>query len=441
MGDDWKKIIYRSAAEENLLHLTSCCPYSCIFCSNNYNPEGIRVYAPGHLPFPMLLEALALIDPARIIRTGESTSRVTEGDPLCHPDFFRLMEVLRELYPQTRVEIVTSIASLGGDILSRLQELEPMSLKISLNMITPSLRQKLLGDSQEVDIRSVLEKLCYHGFLYSFTVVAVPHLSGWDELMKTILTGGSYLPREITVYRPGWTRKTPVSLRPGVEMEGKLEGLVEELAYQLAVPLLLEPPKLKDLKARVAGVYRDSPASNAGLEKDDLILEVGGEKPLSRLDAHKLLEKGGGTLEIMFSRQGITKRAVLEKAAGKKSGLIFHRDLPGYLPAYISRISRGRNAVLITSRLAGPLMKSIFPGTEPRVLPVENEKLGGSIAVTGLLSIEDILQACRKYAEDDKLDLVILPAKLLDEDRRDLWGERVCRIEEELGVQAWELSG
>ncbi len=114
MDKKWEQLIMESYSRDNTLHLTSVCSQKCVFCSHRFNPPEIEVFSPGHLSFPFIKELIEFLDPGRPVRTGESVSRVIEGEPLCHPNFFEIIEFFRSRYPSTPLEIVT-----GGDLLEK----------------------------------------------------------------------------------------------------------------------------------------------------------------------------------------------------------------------------------------------------------------------------------------------------------------------------------
>ncbi len=140
----------------------------------------------------MLLDLIDLLVPGKTVRIGESTTRVLEGEPFFHPQIWQILHIINNRLKGTPVEIVTS-GLLTPDGLKELKSLENISLKISINTLSPEFRERLMG-SAAGDIRPVLEKLKKWEIPFSLTFVAQPHLTGWRELENSIMAGEIYGP-------------------------------------------------------------------------------------------------------------------------------------------------------------------------------------------------------------------------------------------------------
>lgn len=435
MDVEWKNLVYQGAARDNVLHLTSACPLGCVFCSHAFNPEGVEIFAPGALSRDMARELLEFLQPGKTVRMGESTSRVLEGEPFSHPQIFPILEDLRKKHGQIPVEIVTAGLLQVPQEVDRLQELGSVSLKLSLNILPPPLRRELMGPKAG-DIRPLLSALQERGIPFSLTLVAQPHKTGWRALRDSIVEACAYGPRDITLFRPAWTQNTPASLRLRPGDEEKLKALSASLQSQVPMPLLLEPPELKDLQPVLAGVYPQSPCGKVGLKRGDILRKIGDMVPRSRREAYDLLYAGEGPLPVWI--EGSSLPLSVEKEGHSFSGAVFHRDLPGDFPSRIEKAARGKACGLITSMAVSPLMESILPA-EIRVLPVEHRKFGGSIQAVGLLALEDVLQGVKGRVED--LDRLFVPAVMLDPWGRDLWGVPLSWLEKALGLEILALEG
>lgn len=434
MNYSWKKIIRESSARENILHLTSICPNSCIFCSHKYNPPGVEVFSPGHIPLDLIRELIEYLNPAEIVRIGESVTRVIEGEPLAHPDFFRAIYYFRKSHPQTPLEIVTSGTLLDPGTIGELAGYYPLRLKLSLNILDPSLRNKYLGPGEE-NMEKVMERLAKNGVPFGVTLVALPHLTGWEALEETIRGAAARGPRDITVFRPAITRLAPSKIGLKGEQAEKMEKELARLRRELETPLLLEPPYLQDLRPRVAGVRQGSPAARGGLKSNDVLLQVGENRPASRIEAYQLLQKKEGAIPVRVEREKTQKQLYLEKKAQDNSGAIFYRDLQSTLIRDIKKTCGGEKTALITSTAAYPLLRAAFAGSNISVWPVKNELMGGTINSAGLLGVTDIIRQMDKGLRPGMLERLILPGVMFDQQGRDLWGKEISELEEVLGIE------
>ncbi len=434
MNNSWKKIIRESSARENILHLTSICPNSCIFCSHKYNPPGVEVFAPGHIPLDLIRELIEYFNPAETVRIGESVTRVIEGEPLAHPDFFRALYYFRKRHPQTPLEIVTSGTLIDPGTMGQLADYHPLRLKLSLNILDPSLRNKYLG-SGEQNMEELMEGLAQKAVPFGVTLVALPHLTGWKALDDTIRGAAARGPRDITVFRPAITRLAPSQIGLKGEQSEKLEKELARLRRELETPILLEPTYLQDLRPQVAGVRQDSPAARGGLQSNDVLLQIGENQPASRIEAHQLLQKKGGTIPVLVEREKTQKQLYLEKKAQDNSGAIFYRDLPSTLIQDIKKACGGEKTALITSTAAYPLLREAFAGSNIAVWPIKNELMGGTINSAGLLGVTDIIRQKDKRPRPGMLEKLILPGVMFDQQGRDLWGRKISELEEVLGIE------
>lgn len=84
-------LLTQSVRYENILPLTSTCNLRCLFCSNAQNPPGVEVFSIPPLPLPLVRRLIPLLNPHRKIIIGEAASRISEGEPLTHPEFWKIM--------------------------------------------------------------------------------------------------------------------------------------------------------------------------------------------------------------------------------------------------------------------------------------------------------------------------------------------------------------
>ncbi|MGI9953483.1 radical SAM protein [Moorellaceae bacterium AZ2] len=445
--DKWQLIIL-TASRYNILPLTSTCNLRCVFCSHRQNPPGVEAVAFAPLALDQVDVLLDYLDGRRKIVIGESATRLLEGEPLTHPYFLQVMARLRRRYPQTLVEITTNGLLLDQKKIEALEGLKPLEMNISVNSLTPAGRQKLLGNREAAPLLRALEGLTQRGILWHGSLVAYPSLVGWEDIGTTIGGMAKAGASTIRVFLPGFTRLAPSSLQfDAVALRQEMEKFLEELRQEIKVPLLLEPPLVRDLTPRVAGVIPGSPAEAAGLQRGDIILYVDGKAPRSRVEAFGLVSRPGRRkLRIRRGEggQGIpgAEEVTLDLSSGTKSGIVLEWDAD---PAIIDLVEDAcrrygaRRALIFTSELAGEVVRALLQPVHgvAAVRPVRNYFFGGSIACAGLLTVADFVRAWKEELQSPfyvQPDLVLLPGLAFDFWGRDLTGRSYGELAEISGL-------
>lgn len=182
------------------------------------------------------------------------------------------------------------------------------------------------------------------------------------------------------------------------------------------------------------------PAERSGLKRGDILLEVDGQAPRSRVEAFRLLSRPGQhKLKVRRPRQklwevGQELEIFLEVPLGGKSGIVMEWDGDPEVLKAIHRAClhhQARKAVVFTSELAHRVMESMvsaLPGVA-QVIPVRSRFFGGSIACAGLLTMEDFLASWEELKKkSDDIDLLLLPARAFDFRGRDLVGRHYTEL-------------
>jgi len=438
-------LIMRTVQESNILPLTSACNLACLFCSHRQNPPGLEVF---RMPFlsPEEIEGLfEWLDPSRPVVIGESATRIIEGDPLVYPHWIRVFKSVRRAFPGTPIQVTTNGTRLDTDAVNVLAGLQPLTVCLSLNSADLRIRGLLLGDREPLRAVRAVELLAKAGVPFHGSIVAMPHVTGWDDLERTICYLAFYGAQTIRVFLPGHTRYAAGEAKIPDDLWAKVSGFLGNLRDKLSVPLLVEPAQVRDLIPRAAGVIPSSPAAQVGLKSGDVVRRVNGDRVLSRADAYwRLWRKADPLVEIERGDEAF--RIQLRKRTRCSAGLVFEHDVDPRdieLMMNTTRSGTAGNLLVLTGTLATPLLKMACRAAElsgVEVHPVENRFFGGTIGCAGLLVVEDLAHAIRqKMASGFRPDLVLLPAKAFDYRGRDLRGWSVRALAEEFGVEVRTL--
>ncbi|MDP3050874.1 MAG: DUF512 domain-containing protein, partial [Eubacteriales bacterium] len=441
-ADYLNALIMRTVQETNILPVSSACNVSCVFCSHHQNPPGVLAYRMPPRSVAEILDLAQWLDPQQTVVIGESATRIIEGEPLLHPEIAAILTVLRRRMPHTPLQITTNGSLLTAEIGRLLDSVRPVTVYLSLNSSDLENRRLLMRDPEPARALRGLGLLGAAGIPFEGSIVAMPELTGWEDLRQTIADLARAGTRMVRVFTPGFTRLAPDNLRFSVDFAQKLAAYLNQECRNLGVPVVLEPPLLTDLTPEVRGVISGSPGHTAGIRATDVIRRVNGCEPYSRVDAHQQLLQAQSP-EVLLLRGGAEKTISLDKRTGLSAGLVFDYDFdPHQAEALKHSIRRGvGQGLVVTGTLAGALMARVLEQDieegHCRVLPIENRFFGGSIGCAGLLVVDDMLDALKqdRSANPNKVKRVLLPQKAFDYRGLDLTGRHYREIADALDLE------
>lgn len=432
--------LYNSVQEDNILPITSKCNLSCIFCSHKQNPPGVETISFGNLSLERIDDLIDYLNPNKPIIIGESATKIIEGEPLVHPEFKKIIKKIRAKYSDVKIKITTNADYLKKEILQFLEKLDNIILNISINYIDPKLRKKVMGRNCRSDLIKTLEMLNSMSIVYHFSMVALPNLFGKGKIKEEIKKMVNYHPASIRIFMPGYTEYTSEKLKfDFYEVYENLRKLVHHLNLIREIPIIIEPPKIEDLKKNIIGVINNSPADRAGVKYEDEIKRIDKKKVTSRVEAFNLIKKSKNpTLKIKRDNKFLNKKIIKKKE--EDSGIILNYDLSQKKINEIEKTildNKDKNILFLTSQLGYKLINFIINHhlgfkrqNNIKVDWVINTFMNGSIISAGLLTNQDLKNHLNR-ATNFSPELLILPFVIYDIFNNDLCGFSYKNIEKE----------
>jgi NifB/MoaA-like Fe-S oxidoreductase len=428
--------ILQIVQQYNILPIISRCNIHCCFCSHQQNPPGIASYSLPPLNLEQIDEMIEFLSPSNKIVIGESVSRVMEGEPFLFPNFIEVLQRIRRKFPRTLIGVTTNGSLLDEQIVKSLSQLMPLEINLSLNSANPQHRQTWLKDLRaDIAINSPVllnqYRIPFHG-----SIVALPHLTGWEDLGNSIRYLNDWGCQTIRVFVPGYTRWCKADIQPNFSFR-ELADFIEQLPG-IDCPVTVEPSMTQDLMPNILGTMSGTPARQAGLKKNDVILKIDEIPPFSRVDAFlKLKKKGTSCLTVRRGQE--TLNLILKKQPGEPPGIVMQYDLhPLVIQEILDLIKhhQAQKPIIATSTLAYPVMAAAFAVQirveKAQVVEIKNRFFGGNIRCAGLLMVEDFI----KGLAGRQGDLIIVPPIAFDSNGRDLRGQHYSDIGQHLGIPA-----
>lgn len=428
-------LLLETASRDNILVLTTSCSTACIFCSHLQNPEKIKAYYVDKLSREQIDTLIEFLDGARKIVIGESATRICEGEPFLCEDIIDILGSIRLKYGNTPIQITTSGIHLNQAVLFELEKIGNIELNVSLNSSSVQGRKKLYRGKEHRSAVDAVKLLRNYSISYSGSIVAMPHLVGWEDIRETLLFLRDNGASTIRIFLPGYTRFSKGILPPD-NIRSSLAEFTASMGKLIEIPLVMEPSGIKDVHAIIEGVLIGSPAWESGIIKGDRILRVNGKETVSRVDAYYKTYKARNP-RVEVQRIGESREIIIHKQSSSPSGMVFSYDIH---PDTILGIERGilrnrdKSCLILTSELAYDLLIScIAEKGRVEIETVRNRCFGGNIMCAGLLTISDI--EAHMAGRTKQPEVVLLPEIMFDASGRDLLGRHFKELEMGLGIK------
>jgi uncharacterized Fe-S cluster-containing radical SAM superfamily protein len=364
----------------NQFPISAVCNSRCLFCSNNLNPFPI---ARGIFrPIEDIKLQLSLMNSGyrHPIRMSDSTpGRIAEGEAFLHPEFFKILGLVRRKFPVNRLSFTTNGTMLDETFVKELSGFKPIEITLSMHSTRPDLWARITGKSPASAKKAMaaLDLMRRHGIDFAGSIVPLPGVCGWEDLERTYETFVAKGAQAMILWWPGHS----VCSDPGA---------VRQMDYPLG--------EFLQYAGRMHARH-GTPITAYPHVSSDPALEV------SRIVS-------------------ATQKGNVRNALGPYRRVLW----------LASEAAHGKIKERVDRSMG-------IEGKTHTVYPVRNGTYGGNIIVAGLLMVEDFIKAGRKaLSGHPETELILVPRAPLDALGRDLTGDPAYRIAEELKRPVWVVS-
>jgi wyosine [tRNA(Phe)-imidazoG37] synthetase (radical SAM superfamily) len=421
-SEEIQQLIQNAAAQGNILPITSRCDSHCIFCSHKNNPPEIDVISIGVRTMEEIAQTMGYLDPRQVITIGESASSIIEGEPFTHPHFTEILKTLRSRFPGTPIAITTNGYHLTASMVDLISSLGNISLSVSLNSCSIQGRNLLMGDSEQRAEQTLagIRLMAERGIPYDSSVVAMPSVTGWDDVRNTIQFLSDHKTSVVRVFLPaisGRAKRNLVSNENTTHAE--LREFLHSLSTELACPVLIEPSLATSLTPEISGVIKNSPAWRLGLRRGDVIRSVNGRVPRCRVEAWQMLGPHGPMLVVAL-KDGQEKEFSWTNPYDGGAGITMEYDFDMGRADHLRQLilSQPGKSLLLASEYGHAVVQAVtqlfgLPDGRAEVIAVKNLTFGGSIKAAGLLTVDDYDAAFKDWLAQNQLQGKESPSQLL----------------------------
>ncbi len=388
-----------------------------------------------------------------------------EMETFLHPRAVAILQAARQRDEKNLFCITTNGSCLDDATVEQLARLKPLLIKLSLNVADEGLHRELMGLGRRTQTAlEAPERLRRHGIAFVGGLVAWPTLSleAIEETVRFLEQHEAYAIRIRLPLVHRWVRE-----KPDVDWEehwARVSGFCRTLGCR--VPLFVEPTvySTTPIVARIDGVILNSPAYRAGVQANDVVEAINGQRVLTRNESRAILLHAqqsacGVVLEVNRRGRKLQFRLQPQTQAdypydpdlpyrGNAYG-VFHTDdfRLKHLVDVFGAIDRHRakKVLLFSSPLVAPvfemLTRKIPEFVEARkrmtllVEPLETSRLGGNFTLLEGRFVEDYARTIRRRLQTDPdIDLILIPCGFGSAWGTDPDGESVRRLVLEFGI-------
>jgi hypothetical protein len=230
------------------LPISSICNAKCLFCANNMNP--FPLHKIGFRSLEDVKKGISLLDPQAGEISLDLPGRLAEGEPLLHPDIFKILQLVRNKAPHSAIQINTNGTMLTKGFVKKLIPFKPMKLIISYHSDNPEYWQKIfnLGQKHYKTASESFYHLSMNGFLIEGVIVHLPNLVGYADIENTIKTMKAWT-NHVIILPPGYSHKASPELKKILDVDYcELSAFVIEMRKKYKIQLSLQTDLLSPLR-------------------------------------------------------------------------------------------------------------------------------------------------------------------------------------------------
>ena len=450
-----------NSIQDMMWHLSNVCNLNCEFCYEKGNPPDFPI---KNIPHCVSMDEVE----TRMKYWSESDNKGIFGviaainEPLCHPDFGKLLGILRQNTLLKPLVFVTNGTKLTEEMIKILKKNMPVFFNLSVNTIDSEYRKMVLSDRHPEIVKESIPLLEKYEIPYTASIVAWPSIPA-EDIERTI----SYLDRfnctMVRICLSGYSKY--FSSKVLFDLEEHWKSVVDfctPLQKKYSIPIIFEPQHYvqQEINAYVMGTIANSPATLSGIMIGDILTKVNDEPVYSPHQARSLLfetMKISRNANISIMRNGVSIEFVLDLDNPKSQcypynqikefddftyGIIFNNILR------YSEIKQVRDAIIknnaesktiiMTSRLMKPIVEKQLMYSEAfddfniiYKVP-KNNYFGGTIIMGDLLTVQDFLDCINIEIAHEHPDvkLILIPSSPFGSNRwkRDLCGVPVSEL-------------
>jgi len=304
--------------------------------------------------------------------------RLSEGEAFLHPDFFKILSLIRKKYPFNTLHIFSNCLSIDRQFINALSKFRPVSVTASIHSTDPEKWAEIFNRSV-ADAKKTLKTFSlFREFKISLkgSIVPLPGICTWYEIGEVVSFLVEQGAESLSFFNPGYTDFTP-----------------SEIVDKIICPL------------------------------EDFTEYIQGFKSRNTLPVFPFPDLKG-SLNIPVEK---IVRQTLE--GNRNNGF-------GSYEKVIWLVSEA-----VYPRLETIFRDQTFPNKQI-IFPVKNRSYGGNVIVSGLLGVSDFIYAGKEAIEKYKdADLFLVPAAPFDFYNFDLFHVPAYKISEALNRRVWIVSG
>lgn len=253
---------YMVSKASQCVPISSVCNTNCIFCSNNNNP--FRTPRAEFRPYDDVISNLRMIDYTKPIRLCENIpGRIKEGESLLHPRLWDILDHIRKESPTQIIVFATNGSMLTEEMVMRLCLYKPIVIDtLSLNTCNIENWMKLHRSSRDKALvaHNAPKLLKKYGISYTASLVAMPMITGYDDIKNTLNYAYANGAQECFVWIPGYSKYVPSETVHFMQCDRQLiQNICDEVEKQWECPIKILPETSVDLNQEICKAFEIGP--------------------------------------------------------------------------------------------------------------------------------------------------------------------------------------